>query len=81
MLRVQRSRSLGYRGQHDLWVGGEKPESESHVGSTKSEAWLAMSISHVLTFLISIIICFADEEQAEKDKVTCPKSKLGLSAL
>lgn len=57
MLWVQRSRSLGYSGQHDLGVGGEKPKNEPHVSSTKSEAWLAMSISHVLTFLISIIIC------------------------
>lgn len=46
MLRVQKSRSLGYRGQHDLVVGGEKPENEPHVSSTESEAWLAMSISH-----------------------------------
>jgi hypothetical protein len=56
VLRVQRPRPLGYRGQHDLGVEGEKLENEPHVSNTKSEAWLAMSISHVLTFLISIII-------------------------
>lgn len=66
MLRVQRSRSLGYRGQHDLGVGGKKPENELHVSSTV-RSLVGYEHFPCIDFSSLHYLSFADEKQAWKD--------------